>query len=297
MQHITVLEREAVEGLALTPSSTVVDCTFGSGGHSARILGTLGPQGHLVALDVDKSAVETGETMLRQATAKIDVIESNFTEIDSVLTSLGLTHVDGVLADLGWRMEQFNGSAGEKRGFSFSAEEPLLMTFGESSRYAFTAKDIVNEWAEEDIANVIFGYGEERYSRRIARAITKARETSPITTSLELAAIVESALPNRRGKTHPATKTFQALRIAVNDEFTALETLLAKGFAALAPGGRMSIISFHSLEDRIVKHTFRNYIEAEEAVAITKKPVIASEEELEQNPRARSAKLRIIEKL
>ena len=192
-------------------------------------------------------------------------------------------------------MEQF---ADGKKGFSFLHDGPLHMTFGNPDDYPFTAADIVNEWEEQTIANILFGYAEERYARRIAKAIVTARREHPIMTTLELVQVVEGALPKaaRHAKLHPATKTFQALRMAVNDELTVLERFIKDGFDLLTPGGKLAIITFHSIEDRVVKHSFRELKEAKLATLTPKKPIVPAREELQTNPRARSAKLRIITK-
>jgi 16S rRNA (cytosine1402-N4)-methyltransferase len=299
MRHITVLQQEAVSLLNLSNDSVVVDCTLGSGGHAREILKILKKKGTYIGIDVDKTALQSNSDLQEQAQAKVILVEDNFRNLGNILDTLGISAVDAVLADLGWRMEQFEGEAGELRGFSFRREEPLAMTYGSSGAYPFTAYDIVNTWQEEDIANVIYAYGEERFSRRIARKIVEARGKSPIGTSTELAALVEEAVPRvyAKKRIHPATKTFQALRIAVNDEFDALRELLLSGFEHLVPGGRMAIITFHSLEDRIVKETFRTFTRDQKGVLVHKKPIEASVEELQANPRARSAKLRTIEKI
>lgn len=298
MKHVTVLLQEAVSLLNLSEDSVVVDCTLGSGGHGTHIVNALGSNGIYIGIDADKSAIEDNSSLHTNTKAHVALVEGNFRTIKAILAKENIEKVDAILADLGWRIEQFEGTKGEPRGFSFKKDEPLAMTFGSPTKYAFTAYDIINEWKEEDIANVIFAYGEERLSRRIARRIVAEREIQPIETSLQLADIVARAVPNFKGKrTHPATKTFQALRIAVNDEFDALRDLLLDGFDCLKPGGRMAIISFHSLEDRIVKETFRTFIRDQKGVQVTKKPTVASPEELEANPRARSAKLRVIEKV
>jgi 16S rRNA (cytosine1402-N4)-methyltransferase len=299
MKHITVLQQEAVSMLNLSKDSVVVDCTLGSGGHAGEILKLLGAKGTYIGIDVDKTALKANAELQKLSKAKVILEQANFRNIGSSLEKLGFERVDAILADLGWRMEQFDGEAGEPRGFSFNREEPLFMTYGSSGDYPFTAYEIVNDWKEEDIANVIYAYGDERYSRRIARKIVEVREQSPICTSLELAAVVESAIPRMHGKKriHPATKTFQALRIAVNDEFDALRELLVDGFEKLAPKGRMAIITFHSLEDRIVKETFREFTRDQKGLLVHKKPIGPSPEELQENPRSRSAKLRTIEKI
>jgi 16S rRNA (cytosine1402-N4)-methyltransferase len=291
-QHITVLKKEAVEGLDITPEATIVDATLGSGGHAKAILEHLGEKGTLIAIDADASAIESFDAKKR---ATVHLVHRNFRDIDVVLRELNIENADGILADLGWRMEQF---AGGGKGFSFLVDEPLHMTFGNPEAYPFTARDIVNEWKEEDIKNVLKGYGEERFAGRIARHIVEARAMSPIETSGELAEVVWQAVPGfyRIGRIHPATRTFQALRIAVNDELDALEVFIRKSTDALKAEGRLAIISFHSIEDRIVKRTFRELQSEGRGTVLTKKPIMAGDEELRLNPRARSAKLRIFEK-
>lgn len=293
MQHITVLLKEAVDGLQLEAGNTVVDATFGSGGHAREIISRLGANGCYIGIDADSTAFE--HKTFTDSKATIHLVNDNFRNLKDILRSLHTTHIDALLADLGWRSEQFTEGG---KGFSFQHDEPLHMTFGDPTAYEFTAYDIVNDWAEESIADIIFGYAEERFSRRIAHAIVEARKEGAIKTTKQLTDIIASALPKFAGsrKIHPATKTFQALRIAVNDELGVLETLLKDGFAALKPGGRMAIITFHSLEDRMVKQYFRTLKDAGLASIHTKKPITASLEERKANPRARSAKLRIIKK-
>lgn len=293
MKHIAVLTDEIVSGLNLRTDSVVIDCTLGSGGHADAILAKLGTGGTYVGIDVDATAIDA-LGRLHDADATVHLANDNFRNVKDVAASLRITP-NAILADLGWRSEQFMGSG---KGFSFNTNEPLSMTYGDPEHYPFTARDIANDWEEESIADIIFGYGEERFARRIARAIVEARREAPIETSEELAAIVSQAVPApfRYGRIHPATKTFQAFRIAVNDELGALRQLLSDGFELLAPLGRMAIISFHSLEDRMVKQHFAHLAHDQHATIITKRPLTASREELSANPRARSAKLRIIEK-
>lgn len=295
MKHITVLTKEAVDALELTESSIVVDATFGSGGHAGEILSRLGSDGTYVGIDADPLAFDGKREWIESHEATTYTVVDNFRSIDSILDSLKIDSVDAILADLGWRTEQFTEG---DRGFSFHDESPLLMTYGDPAIYMFTAYDIVNFWDENNIADIIYGYGEERGSRRIAAAIVKARSDAPIETAVALAEIVSDALPRRlrNPRIHPATKTFQALRIAVNDELGALESLLQNGFSRLKDGGRMAIITFHSIEDRMVKRVFRTYYDEGVAIRITKKPITATDEEVTDNPRARSAKLRVIEK-
>lgn len=293
MAHVTVLNKEAVSGLNLKPDSVVVDGTLGNGGHARTILTHLSAEGVYVGIDVDPTAIEAQQE-LNANEAAVHLICSNFTNIASALSELGIACADAVLADLGWRMEQFTSG----RGFSFKEKEPLLMTYGDPALYTFTAFDIVNEWKEESIADIIYGYGEERFARRIAKAIINSRAHAPITTSEQLAEIVTAAIPARfrSRRIHPATKTFQAFRIAVNDELGTLKEFLGEAAKVLCAKGRLAIITFHSLEDRIVKNYFKELVRDQMYTLITKKPIIASEEEHAMNPRARSAKLRIIEK-
>jgi 16S rRNA (cytosine1402-N4)-methyltransferase len=296
MEHITVLKKEAVDLLALRPDSVVVDATYGAGGHAKEICARLSKAGTYIGIDADATAFVDSFLYTEKSGPKFHLINSNFSELTEQLRSLNITKVDAILADLGWRTDQFVSGG---KGFSFTSDDPLLMTYGNPSQYLFTATDIVNGWAEEDIANVIYGYGEERYSRRIARAIVDARKIAPIESAAVLAQIVASALPGvaKSGKTNPATKTFQALRIAVNDELKVLETFLDDATSLLAPGGILAIISFHSLEDRQVKLTFKELAEAGHFSLLTKKPITASFDELAQNPRSRSAKLRGLKKI
>lgn len=293
MQHTTVLLHEAVDGLELDPKDTVVDATFGSGGHAREIATHLDSDGLYIGIDADASALQIEKVGTVQP--RVELINDNFKNLSKVLSSLQVEKVDAILADLGWRLEQFADGA---KGFSFQHDGPLHMTFGNPEDYLFTAADIVNEWEEENIADVLYGYADERFSRRIAKGIVTARKQGEIKTTFQLVKIIEQSLPKvaLRKRIHPATKTFQALRIAVNDELTVLQQFIKEGFTALAPGGRMAIITFHSIEDRVVKHSFRELAQNEQATVITKKPISPSEEELSANPRARSAKLRIIKK-
>jgi len=294
--HITVLKDEAVGALAITESSIVVDATLGAAGHAARIVSRLGTGGIFLGIDADEHAIAPAQKILGMPQCRMHLVAGNFRNIDSILEPLHTNKVDAILADLGWRMEQFSGNG---KGFSFQVDEPLIMTYGDPKNYPFTAQDILNEWKEEDIRNVLKGYGEERFASRIARAIVAEREHRPIMTTLDLVATIEKAVPGfyKRGRIHCTTRTFQALRIAVNDEFAALEDFIKKSIALLNPHGRLAIISFHSIEDRIVKHLFKEYARDQVGVIHTKKPITASSTELAINPRARSAKLRVFEKI
>jgi len=296
MQHVTVLLEEAVNALNLSENSIVVDATLGAGGHSRLITKFLGKQGRLIALDVDSKAINTALDIAENSEAKVDLVNDNFVNLEKALEDLAVTEVDAILADLGWRLDQFTE---EGRGFSFKDEKDLLMTYGNEADYTFTAKDIVNTWEEASIADIIYGYGEERFARRIAKAIVAEREVKEFATAAELAECIKNALPKKVsfGKTHPATKSFQALRIAVNDELGSLESFLETAFRYLKPNGRLAIITFHSLEDRVVKHRFREWVQSGNAQLVFKKPLLPTAEEIKNNPRARSAKMRVLEKL
>ncbi len=284
--HKTVLLNETINGLNLDREALVLDCTFGGGGHSMEILKKF-PKVKVIALDQDKNA-------WRENDARISFHNENFSDLDKVLKN---EKVDGIIFDLGLSSDQLENSG---RGFSFLRNEPLLMTMKENPTQAdITAKEVVNTWEEKNLADIIHGYGEEKYARKIARGIIEAREEKEIVTTFDLVKIIDQAVPGiyRRGRIHPATRTFQALRIAVNDELGALEKGLEKGFDALKRGGRMSVISFHSLEDRITKKFYKKKEKEGKAILINKKPIIAGEEEIKNNPRSRSAKLRILEKI
>jgi 16S rRNA (cytosine1402-N4)-methyltransferase len=294
MSHKTVLLHEAVEALSLDASDVVVDATFGNGGHAQKILQQLDSTGTYIGIDVDATALNPAS--LEPHEANVHLVEGNFCQLGETLRSLNVEKVDAVLADLGWRIEQFETGG---KGLSFRQSEPLLMTFGDSSAYPFTARDIVNEWEEEILSNIFFGYAEERYANRIAKRIVEHRRITPIETTDDLVAVIKEAVPKSylNKRIHPATKVFQALRIAVNDELGALEKFIKEAIRELEIGGRLAIITFHSIEDRMVKQTFRFYKEAGQASLVNKKPVVPTRDEMTANPRARSAKLRIIEKL
>lgn len=293
--HKTVLLNEAIEGLNLKKNSIVVDGTFGGGGHSIEICKRF-PDVKIVAIDQDKGAFSKAKHKFEDKKCDITFVNENFRNLDKVLKDKNITEVDGVILDLGLSSDQLENSG---RGFSFFKNEPLLMTMKESPEDAdVTAKDVVNTWSEENLADIIYGYGEERLSRQIAKAIVDAREKKEIETTFDLVKIIEGSVPGvyKRGKLHFATRTFQAIRIAVNDELEAVREGVDKGFDALKVGGRMSVITFHSLEDRIVKKFFKAIELEGEAKLINKKVILASEVEVKSNPRSRSAKLRIIEK-
>lgn len=296
--HKSVLLNEIVEGLNLEGKQTrvVVDGTFGGGGHSIEVLNRY-PTTKIIAIDQDETALARVRESFKQHESKISFHNENFRDLEKVLEKEGVKEVDGIILDLGFSSDQIETSL---RGFSFMKDEPLVMTMkANPSREDTSAKDIVNTWSEESLADIIYGYGEERFSRRIARGIVEARLKKPIETTFDLVSIISSSVPSlyRKGRLHCATKTFQALRIAVNDELQTLSRGLEQGLKVLKKGGRMTVISFHSLEDRIVKNFFREAQKRGEAILINKKPILATKEEININNRSRSAKLRILEKI
>lgn len=293
--HTTVLKKEAVLALGLTPKSTVVDATFGSGGHASLIVSSLTKGGTFVGIDADRNAIQNGTSIIASTKCTTHLVIGNYRDIDSTLVHLHIQKVDAILADLGWRMEQFSGSG---KGFSFAVDEPLIMTYGDKDTYPFVARDIVNEWKVQDLINILRGYGEERFARRIAEAIVTQREIAPLETTFDLVEVIKKAVPTKyqHGRIHPATRTFQALRITVNDELDALKAFVKSSIELLKEDGRLAIITFHSIEDRIVKHLFKDYERDQRGRVVTKKPIVPTLEERDNNPRSRSAKLRIFEK-
>jgi len=296
MIHETVLLHETVDGLNLKTGAIIFDGTLGGGGHSAYVAEKFGKGVKIIAVDRDSEALKRAEERLKNLRANYSLTLSDYRNLDQVLDSQKIDKVQGIILDLGLSSNQLDESG---RGFSFKNDEPLLMTFAKPEENpTVTAKTVINKWGEETLADIIYGYADERYAKRIAKKIVETRESKPIETTSELVEIIRQAVPAnyRRGKIHFATKTFQAIRMAVNDEIEALKEGLHKGFDRLAPGGRMSVISFHSGEDRIVKNYFRDQVKEKRAILINKKPIIATDEEIRRNPRSRSAKLRIIEK-
>jgi len=305
MEHCPVLLKEVLQYLDLKEGQTVLDATLGSGGHSAAICEKLGEKGRVVGIEQDASLINDAECKVQSAKCKVDVVNGNFRDLDALMKSLKIKKVDAVLFDLGMNSLQLGPPAGGSgrpclpagRGFSFQKDEPLIMTYkSELGPGELTAGEILNTWPQEEIFKILKEYGEERYARRISRAITEARKISPFQTTLELAEAVRRNVPAgyRHRRIHPATKTFQALRIAVNDELGALQEGLAKAWFLLGKNGRLMAISFHSMEDRLVKNFFRTKKESGEGMILVKKPVMAGREEVLTNPRSRSAKLRII---
>lgn len=308
--HDTVLLNETVEGLNIKPDGVYVDMTLGGAGHTSLILEQLNENGRLFSFDQDETAINYVNEKLSNyiESGQLTLINSNFRNITDELNDRGITHVDGVLYDLGVSSPQLDEA---ERGFSYHQDAPLDMRMNRSQK--LSAFEVVNEWSYNELVAILFKYGEERFSKQIARKIEQYRETKPIETTQELVDIIKDGIPApaRRKGGHPAKRTFQAIRIVVNDELGALEDSLEQAIQLLNLDGRISVISFHSLEDRIVKHTFRNYSTTPDVPRnlpilpdfnqpilklINNKPISASEDELEQNNRSRSAKLRIAQK-
>jgi 16S rRNA (cytosine1402-N4)-methyltransferase len=303
-QHKPVLYKEIIHALQPRSGGRYVDGTLGAGGHARGILEACSPDGLLLGLDVDPQALALARETLAPYEKRIRLVQASHITLAEQLAALKWDAVDGILLDLGASSMQFDNA---ERGFSFMHDGPLDMRFGPQA--LMSAEEIINTFEERELADIIYRYGEDRDSRKIAKAIVASR---PLHTTREVVAVIEKASPRRGDKLHPATQTFQALRIAVNDELAAVEKTLPQAVAALRPGGRCAIISFHSLEDRIVKEYFREqskdlinppyeqiYEVERKAVVelVNKKPILPSVEEIQENPRARSSKLRVIEKL
>jgi 16S rRNA (cytosine1402-N4)-methyltransferase len=302
--HQPVLYQEIIHALQPRRAGRYVDGTLGAGGHARGILEASAPDGQLLGLDVDPQALTLARKNLAPYEGRIHLAQASYTSLSTQLALLQWEAVDGIVLDLGASSMQFDTP---ERGFSFMHDAPLDMRFGPHA--LMTAADLVNKYSERELADLIYQYGEERESRKIARAIVKAR---PLHTTRELVAVIEAVSPRRGDRVHPATRTFQALRIAVNEELASIEEVLPQAVAALGAGGRLAVISFHSLEDRIVKDFFREqskdlvnppyeriYEVERKAIVkeINRKPITPTDEEIQTNPRARSAKLRIVEKL
>ena len=307
--HTSVLLFECIEALNIRDGYTYIDCTAGGGGHSLEIAKRLGENSRLIAFDRDKNAIRAASERLKDYKDKVIFVNENFSEISRVINELNITNIGGILADLGCSSHQFDTP---ERGFSYMHDAPLDMRMDTDA--PLSAYNVVNEYSEADLKRVIFEYGEERFAPKIAAKICKARENSPIETTFQLVDIIKSAIPAqmRIDGPHPAKRTFQAIRIEVNRELDAITPLIAAGANNLAEGGRMAIISFHSLEDRLVKQGFKKYTVGctcpkdfpicvcggkAKLKEISKKPILPTEEELQANPRARSAKLRVAEKI
>jgi 16S rRNA (cytosine1402-N4)-methyltransferase len=308
-KHKTVLLHEAVEGLNIQPDGIYIDCTLGGAGHSEAIVKQLSDDGKLYAFDQDLTAIEHAKVKLKPYQHKVELIHRNFAYIKEELNKRGIEQVDGILYDLGVSSPQFDEP---ERGFSYQHDAVLDMRMNQENE--LTAKIIVNEWPYEKLVSIFFRYGEEKFSKQIARQIEKVRNQRTIETTGQLVDIIKEAIPApaRRKGGHPAKRVFQALRIAVNDELNSFEYSLEQSIELLKKGGRVAVITFHSLEDRIAKQTFKQYAEIPELYSglpivpkeyqptlkvITRKPILPSDEELKENHRAHSAKLRIAEKV
>ncbi len=306
--HVSVLLEECLEGLAIKPEGIYIDGTLGGAGHSGQIVKRL-TTGRLIGIDRDPIALKAAGQRLESYQDRVTLVHSNFCEMAQVVKDLGLSGVDGILLDLGVSSPQLDDA---QRGFSYMADAPLDMRM--NGQDALTAYEVVNTWPLEELKRILFDYGEERYAPRIASAICRRREEKPISTTLELADIIRSAMPPQalREKQHPAKRSFQAIRIAVNDELGSVERAMGSAIPLLNPGGRLAGITFHSLEDRIVKNAMIQAAKGctcpssfpvcvcgkkPQVKLISRKPIVASDEELEANPRSRSAKLRICEKI
>jgi len=297
MKHISVLLAESINGLNINSDDTIIDGTLGGGGHTLEIIKRFGKNVKIICFDLDKDAISRSKKIIDETDGNVTYETCGFQDMDKALNDLKIEKVDRILLDLG--LSSFQLEEGE-RGFTFLKNEPLLMTMKKNpGKEDLTASLIVNTWNEETLADIIYGFGEEKFSRKIAKAIVEARMEKKIETTFDLVAIIEKAVGRfyKGKKINPSTRTFQALRIATNSELSNLEQVIQKGFNRLSVNGRMAIITFHSLEDRIVKKAFVKFKTEEKAEVITKKPIIPGQEEIKSNPRSRSAKLRIIEKI
>ena len=306
--HVSVLLQECLEGLNIRPEGIYVDGTLGGAGHSSRIAQRL-TTGRLIGIDRDPVALAAAGERLKPWKDRVTLVHSNFCEIKQVLSDLQIPGVDGILLDLGVSSPQLDDG---QRGFSYMADAPLDMRM--NGEDALTAREVVNTWPQEELKRILYTYGEERYAPQIASAICRRREEAPIETTLELVDIIRSAMPAAalREKQHPAKRSFQAIRIAVNDELGSVEKVMADAIPLLNPGGRLAVITFHSLEDRIVKNAMAEAAKGctcppnfpvcvcgkmPQVKLISRKPIVSGAAELAENPRARSAKLRVCEKL
>ncbi|MGX4686738.1 16S rRNA (cytosine(1402)-N(4))-methyltransferase RsmH [Vagococcus sp. JNUCC 83] len=310
-KHVTVLLNETVDGLNIKPDGVYIDCTLGGAGHSKYLLSQLSDSGHLYAFDQDERAIEHAKQFLQEEIEqqKVTFIKSNFRFLKEQMNKLGINEVDGVLYDLGVSSPQLDEA---ERGFSYHQDAPLDMRMDQTS--LLTAKDVVNNYTYEQLIKIFFRYGEEKFSKQVARLIEKKRVEKPIETTGELVEIIKEAIPApaRRKGGHPAKRIFQAIRIEVNSELDVIGETLEQAIELIKPGGRISVITFHSLEDKLVKNVFKEYsvpqdlppglpvvpVEYQPDIKlVNRKPIVASKEELELNNRSRSAKLRIIEKI
>lgn len=296
MSHISVLLKESIDSLDIKKGEVFVDGTLGAGGHSEEVARRFGQGVVMIALDLDPDAITRSKKRLSKYKLNIRYVEDSFRNIKSILKKLKLEKVDKILLDIGLSSNQFEDSG---RGFSFQKDEPLIMSFRKKvSKEDLTAREIVNTWDAENIATILKNYGEEQFGWKIAKAIVARRESEPIETTFDLVEIIKVATPKwyHHRKIHPATKTFQALRITVNDEIRSLREGLSDGFEMLSSGGRLAVVSFHSLEDREVKRFIKEKEKNSSGKSLTKKPVTPGKDEVSENPRSRSAKLRVLVK-
>ncbi|ETY73937.1 16S rRNA (cytosine(1402)-N(4))-methyltransferase RsmH [Lactiplantibacillus fabifermentans] len=310
-EHTTVLLHEAVAALAIKPAGVYVDCTLGGGGHSREILKQLGPDGHLFSFDQDQTAIDYNQENLAEyvASGQLTFIKSNFANLKAELADRGILSVDGIVYDLGVSSPQFDNA---ERGFSYQHDAPLDMRMDQSA--PLTAQTVVNDWPYTDLVRIFYRYGEEKFSKQVARAIEREREHAPIETTGQLVDIIKEAIPARARRTggHPAKRVFQAIRIAVNNELGVLETSLEQAVDLIGVPGRVSVITFQSLEDRLVKTIFKEHSDLPELPPglpvipaemqpdyrlVNRKPILPSDDEVAANRRARSAKLRVIERI
>ena len=307
-QHKSVLLQECIDALNIRPDGIYLDGTLGGAGHSSQIARRLTEGGRLIGVDRDRTALAAAKERLAPYADRVTLVHSNFAEIDAILDSLGIPAVDGMLFDLGVSSPQLDDAS---RGFSYMADAPLDMRMDKDD--ALTAGEVVNTWPQSELRRILYDYGEERYAPQIAAAICRAREKAPIETTLELVEIIRSAMPAQalREKQHPAKRSFQAIRIAVNDELGAVSRMMQAAVGRLNPGGRLAVITFHSLEDRIVKSEMQQAARGctcppefpvcmcgrkSKGTVITRKPIVPGEEELEYNKRSKSSKLRVFER-
>ncbi len=295
--HIPVLLKETIDLLDVKQGDVVVDATLGGGGHSEALCSRFGRTITLVGIDRDEDALVRSEPRLMSAGCDPHLVHGNFKDVESLFTRMPFTQADRILFDFGVSSFQIDIS---ERGFSFQKDEPLLMTMKKNlSDDDVTAYDVVNTWSLQSLTDILRGFGEEKYAYRIAKGIVAHRDEKPIRTTFELVDIIKSSVPKAyvHGKIHPATRTFQAIRIAVNGELDAIKEGLEGAWNILSSHGRIAAITFHSLEDRIVKHYFQHLVKEHKAILVNKKPLIPSDEEIKSNPRSRSSKLRVIEKV
>ena len=307
--HVSILLKECIDSLNIRPDGVYVDATLGGAGHSLHIAQKLSPQGRLICIDRDDMALDNARIRLKDYLDRVTLVKSDFRRIDEAIASCGVEKVDGILFDLGVSSPQLDIA---ERGFSYMQDARLDMRMDQQQ--PLSAYEVVNEWDRAELKRILFEYGEERYAPQIAAAIERERAVRPIETTMQLAELIRSAMPSsaRKEKQHPAKRSFQAIRIAVNDELRSVEQAMERSIDCLAPGGRLAVITFHSLEDRIVKAAYRRAAQGctcpkdfpvcvcgntPKIRIVSRKPLVPDKQEIEQNPRARSAKLRVCEKV